>query len=208
MSALKEQLHLLGQFLRSDFKKVLLGCALAMAGAILLGAVLGFLSPEAVNMVLEQFMAMVEEAGVMDSAGNLSPFGLLTNNWTAMLVSVVYGFVPFLFLPVLTLVSNGALVGLMAAWYQSSGLSLGLFLAGTLPHGVFELPALIIASACGVCLCRNMCRLVTSSPNRLPMVELLSDLLRVLLLVVMPMTVAAAFIEAYVTPVVMALFMG
>ena len=208
MSALKEQLHLLGLFLRSDFRKVLLGCTLGMAGAILLGAVLGFLSPETVNMVLEQFMAMVEEAGIMDSAGNISPFGLLTNNWTAMLMAVVYGFVPFLFLPAITLVSNGMLIGLMAAWYQSSGLSLGLFLAGILPHGIFELPALIFASACGVCLCRNMCRMVTSSPNRLPMVELLSDLLRVLLLVVLPMTVAAAFIEAFVTPVVMALFMG
>ena len=45
-------------------------------------------------------MAMVEDAGIMDSDGNISPFGLLTNNWTAMLLAVVYGFVPFLFLPV------------------------------------------------------------------------------------------------------------
>ena len=208
MSALKEHLHLLGQFLQTDFRKILLGCALAMAAAVLLGFLLGYLSPEAVNMVLEQFMAMVEESGIMDSAGNLSPFGLLTNNWTAMLIAVIYGFVPFLYLPVFTLAVNSMLIGLMAAWYQSSGFSMGLFLAGILPHGIFELPALIIASACGVCLCRNMCRLVTSSPNRVPMVDLLSDLLRVMLLMVLPMTVAAAFLEAYVTPVVMALFMG
>ena len=208
MSALKEHLHLLGQFLQTDFRKILLGCALAMAAAVLLGFLLGYLSPEAVNMVLEQFMAMVEESGIMDSAGNLSPFGLLTNNWTAMLIAVIYGFVPFLYLPVFTLAVNSMLIGLMAAWYQSSGFSMGLFLAGILPHGIFELPALVIASACGVCLCRNMCRLVTSSPNRVPMVELLSDLLRVMLLMVLPMTVAAAFLEAYVTPVVMALFMG
>lgn len=208
MSALKEHLHLLGQFLRTDFRKILLGCALAMAAAVLLGFLLGYLSPEAVNMVLEQFMAMVEESGIMDSAGNLSPFGLLTNNWTAMLMAAVYGFVPFLYLPVFTLAANSMLIGLMAAWYQSSGFSMGLFLAGILPHGIFELPALVIASACGVCLCRNMCRLVTSSPNRVPMVDLLSDLLRVMLLMVLPMTVAAAFLEAYVTPVVMALFMG
>ena len=208
MSALKEHLHLLGQFLQTDFRKILLGCALAMAAAVLLGFLLGYLSPEAVNMVLEQFMAMVEESGIMDSAGNLSPFGLLTNNWTAMLIAVIYGFVPFLYLPVFTLAVNSMLIGLMAAWYQSSGFSMGLFLAGILPHGIFELPALVIASACGVCLCRNMCRLVTSSPNRVPMVDLLSDLLRVMLLMVLPMTVAAAFLEAYVTPVVMALFMG
>lgn len=96
----------------------------------------------------------------------------------------------------------------MAAWYHSSGIPMSIYFAGILPHGIFELPALIIASACGVCLCRNMCRLVTSSPKRASMVELLSDLLRVLLLLILPLTVAAAFIEAYVTPVIMALFMG
>ena len=151
---------------------------------------------------------MVEDAGIMDNEGNISPFGLLTNNWTAMLLAALYGFVPFLYLPVLSLISNGLLIGLLAAWYHNSGLSMVLYLAGILPHGIFELPALLISAACGVCLCRNMSRLVTSSPKRVPMVELLSDLLRVMLLIVLPMTVAAAFIEAYVTPLVMSLFMG
>ena len=207
MNALKEQLSLLGQFLRTDFRKVFIGCLLAMALAIVLGFVVGSLSPETVNTVLEQFMAMVEDAGIMDSDGNISPFGLLTNNWSAMLLAVVYGFVPFLFLPAISIVSNGLLIGLLAAWYHSNGISMGLYLAGILPHGIFELPALVIAAACGVCLCRNMGRIVTSSPQRVPMVELLSSLLRVLLFLVMPMTVLAAFLEAYVTPIVMALFL-
>ena len=207
MNALKEQLSLLGQFLRTDFRKVFIGCLLAMALAIVLGFVVGSLSPETVNTVLEQFMAMVEDAGIMDSDGNISPFGLLTNNWSAMLLAVVYGFVPFLFLPAISIVSNGLLIGLLAAWYHSNGISMGLYLAGILPHGIFELPALVIAATCGVCLCRNMSRIVTSSPRRVPMVELLSNLLRVLLFLVMPMTVVAAFLEAYVTPIVMALFL-
>ena len=208
MSMLHEHVRLLGQFLRTDFKKIALLCALAMLAAIVLGFALGLLSPETVDMALTQFMAMIEDAGVVDSAGNLSPFGLLTNNWTAMLTAALYGFVPFLFLPLLSIAVNGLLMGLLAAWYHSNGISLGLYLAGILPHGVFELPALLLSAACGVCLCRNMCRLVVSSPKRTPMVELLCDLLRVMLLIVLPMTVAAAFIEAYVTPVVMALFMG
>lgn len=205
---LHEHVRLLGQFLRTDFKKIALLCALAMLAAIVLGFALGLLSPETVDMALTQFMAMIEDAGVVDSAGNLSPFGLLTNNWTAMLTAALYGFVPFLFLPLFSIAVNGLLMGLLAAWYYSNGISLGLYLAGILPHGIFELPALLLSAACGVCLCRNMCRLVVSSPKRTPMVELLCDLLRVMLLIVLPMTVAAAFIEAHVTPVVMALFMG
>lgn len=207
MSALKDQFSLLGEFLRSDFKKVFLGCFAALLLAIALGFAIGTLSPETVNTVLEQFMAMVADTGIMDSTGNLSPFGLLTNNWSAMLVAVLYGFVPFLYLPAISIISNGILIGLLASWYHSSGISMSLYLAGILPHGIFELTALVISVSCGVCLCRNMGRIVTSSPRRVPMVELLSDLLRVLLFLVMPMTVAAAFLEAYVTPIVMELFL-
>lgn len=83
---------------------------------------------------------------------------------------------------------------------------MALLLAGLLPHGIFELPAMVLSIACGVQLCRNMCLLVTSSPRRVPMVELLGDLLRVMVLLVAPMTVAAALIECYVTPAVMWLF--
>ena len=124
-----------------------------------------------------------------------------------MLVSALYGFIPFLFLPLLSLVTNGVLLGVMAALYQVNGQSMLLLAAGLLPHGVFELPAIVISISCGVRLCRNMCRLVTSNPDRVPLVELGEDLLRVLVLLVAPMTVAAAFVECYVTPAVMGLFM-
>ena len=108
----------------------------------------------------------------------------------------------------LILFSNAFLIGAMGAYYRINGMPLSVFLAGILPHGVFELPALVLASACGVYLCRNMGRLVVGGPGRVPMVELLCGLLRVLLLTVMPLTVAAAFIEAYVTPAVMAFFLA
>ena len=81
------------------------------------------------------------------------------------------------------------------------------YLAGILPHGVFELTALVFSIACGVHLCRNMCHLVTSHPDRTPLPAVLEDLLRVLVMVVAPLTVAAAFVECYVTPVIMGLFL-
>ena len=114
-------------------------------------------------------------------------------------------FFAVLALPVLSLLVNGAMVGIVGAMYVLSGLSPLYFLAGILPHGILELPAIVLSAACGVYLCRNMCRLVTSSPKRIPMVEVLGDLLRVLVLLVAPMTVAAALIECCVTPAVMGL---
>ena len=38
------------------------------------------------------------------------------------------------------------------------------------------------------------------------MVEVFCNVLRVVLLLVAPLTVAAAFVEAYITPIIMALF--
>ncbi len=204
MSWIREQASMLKEFLAGEFRRVLLYCSLGMGAAVLLGAAVALVSPGSMVAALNYFMDQIAESGAVDGAGNLSVFGLLMNNWRAMLFTAAYGFLPFLFLPVLSLLINGALLGMLGAMYVAEG-ALPLFLAGILPHGVFELPALAFSIACGVCLCRNMCRLVTGSPRRTPMVELVGDLLRVLLLVVMPLTVAAAFMECYVTPVVMGL---
>ena len=204
---MREHLSQLGCFLREDLRHTAMGCAIGMVAAIALGAVVGALAPEVVTQVMEAFMEMVLEAGVVDEAGNLSPFALLLNNWRAMLVTICYGFLPFIYLPVLTLVSNGFLIGLMAAYYHFAGLPLSLYLAALLPHGIFELAALVLAAACGVYLCRNIGRLVTNSPKKIPAVELLTDLLRVLVMVIAPLTAAAAFIESYITPVIASFFM-
>ena len=208
MEFLREQGQLLRAFLRTDYRRTVFWCALALIAAAALGWVAAAGNPQAADQVIGQFMDMVEEAGVTDEAGNMSPLGLLSNNWRAMFLPVLMGFVPFLFLPLLTLASNGCLLGMLAPWLQRNGLSLAAYLAGILPHGVFGLPALVLSAACGVYLCRNMGRIIFRSERAAPMVELVSDLLRVMLLLVFPMTVAAAFVEAYVTPVLMMFFVG
>lgn len=207
MSWLREQRSLLGEFMRSDFRRYLFWCAIGLTAAFALGLGSAAVRPDLAETALDAFAQQVEQAGVLDGEGGMSVFALLMNNWRAMLLSAAYGFIPFLFLPVISLLTNGALLGIMASFYLAHGMSMLLFLAGILPHGVFELPSLVLSIACGARLCVNMCRLVTSSPKRTPMVELLGDLLRVLVLLVAPMTVAAAFIECYVTPVVMGLFL-
>lgn len=207
MSTLMDQYRLLGTFLKSGFIKIFLWCAAGLTVSVGLGFWAAQRSPELVEQMLRAFMEMVDEAGVMDSAGNISPFGLLANNWKAMLVTVLYGFAPFLFLPVVSLSSNGILMGVLAGWSMEQGLGVDVYLAGILPHGIFELSALILSAACGVKLCLNMGRMIFNAPDRIPLTELLADLLRVLLLLVAPLTMVAAFVEAYVTPMIMGLFL-
>lgn len=206
MNTLRDQLDLLKEFCSADYRRILVFCALGMLGAAVLGAGVSLFAPQRAAETLNSFVVQIQESGVMDEEGNISVFALLMNNWRAMLFSAAYGFIPFLYLPLVSLLANGALMGMLGGMYLAAG-ALPVFLAGILPHGVFEIPALALSVACGVCLCRNMCRVVTGSPKREPMVELLGDLLRVLLLLVMPLTVAAAFVECYVTPVVIGLFL-
>ena len=206
MSWLNEQFVLLAKFLSGGFRRTAGFCALGMAAAIL-GAGIGLAFPQQAAQILNSFMEQVEQSGVIDEAGQMSVFSLLMNNWRAMLLSAAYGIIPFLFLPLISLLSNGVLLGVLGGLLHASGQSMLFYAAGILPHGIFELTALVLSIACGVTLCRNMCRLVTSSPKRIPMVEVLGDLLRVLVLLVAPLTVAAAFVECYVTPVIMSLFL-
>lgn len=207
MNWLQEQFVLLRKFLRTDFRKTVLWCAAGMAAAGLLGAGLSLLQPDAAMAALQNFMEQAAQSGVIDGEGQMSVFALLMNNWRAMLISALYGLIPFLFLPLVSLLTNGVLIGVMFGIYQANGMSLAALLAGLIPHGVFELPALIFSIACGVRLCRNMCLLVINNPQKAPFMALAEDLLRVLVLVIAPLTMAAAFVECYVTPVVMEWFM-
>ena len=209
MSWLKEQFVLLKEFLRSDFKKTVLWTAAGLIIAGLLGFGFSLLQPESAMSVITNFMNQIADSGVINDQGQVSVFGLLMNNWRAMLITALYGLLPFIFLPLVSLLTNGLLLGVMfGIWiYQANGLSLVTLLAGLVPHGIFELPALVFSVACGIRLCKNMCLIVINNPQKEPFLVLAEELLRVLIFVIAPLTMIAAFIECYVTPIVMGLFM-
>ena len=206
MSALKEHFSLLRGFLRSGFRISILLSTAGFFAAGIAGYFIGTNSPETVESVIGYFMATVEQSGVIEDDGSISTFALLANNWSAMLVSVLYGLIPFAFLPVSSLLINGFILGITGAMYQSYGQTLALWLSALLPHGIFEIPALILSIACGVYLCVQISKLILRYPNRAPMLEVFCNVLRVMLLLVAPLTIAAAFVEAYITPVIMSFF--
>ena len=207
MSFLRDNLPPLKEFWRKRMGKTMRFSFLFFIASVSFGAVLYLTDPETTNTILDEFNRMVQEAGVIDENGAISVFVLLQNNWMAMVSTILFGFIPLMLLPALSLFSNGVLLGILAGMYSvEDSLGLGLFLAGILPHGIFEIPALLISSACGIYLCCNATRVMLRR-NPMPMVPLIGDLLRVLLLVIAPLTVAAAWVECYVTPIFMSMFM-
>lgn len=161
------------------------------------------LRDRAVALVLETMNGI----GAVKEDGTLSALGIFLNNLRACAFTMVYGLIPFLQLPALALGVNALLLGVLAAWYVSEGLSLLAYLAALLPHGILELPALILAFAMGLYVCGHLTRRCRKDENALHLWDCLVQISRMLLLVLVPLLAAAALVEAYVTPVVASLFL-
>lgn len=204
---MSEHLTELRAFLRKDLRRLPWIFGGVFIAFILFGYAVCAASPELTEAVVDYFTRMIADSGLADEAGRVSLVGILMNNWFAMVFTILYGFCPFLFLPVLSAMSNAAVIGALAAYYRMNGLSMAAFLAGLVPHGVFEIPALVLAVSLGFLLCRNVVRIFLRSGRAVPMVDLLANILRTMLFVIFPLLLIAALMECYVTPGVMSLFL-
>lgn len=163
--------------------------------------------PDVLSTLLSYIQIVVENANISDGEGNFSALNILVNNLRASMLSIVYGLIPFLYLPALPIGLNAAVLGALTASYQTGGRSMLLLAAGLLPHGIFEIPALLIAFACGLYLCHGMNDLIRGSQEGLNFKGLIFPLVRIYLTLIVPLLLIASFIEAYITPVCMAFFL-
>jgi stage II sporulation protein M len=132
---------------------------------------------------------------------NLSALFIFTNNIKATLVILLGGLISFSVLGMIAYLINVGLVGVVLGVFKLIGFSPALlFAAGLLPHGIFEIPALMLASAV---VLRMGAILVTPQIGRSMgqvIFEALADWFKVYIGLVVPLLAVAAFVEAYVTP--------
>ena len=199
---MKKQLRALGDFWREEYGRWVGMTAVAFLVLVVLSYIAGRLFPEISATVLTYFNEVVADSGIVRDDGSFSALALFGNNLRAMMLSTLYGFIPFLYLPALSMGVNAILLGMVASSVNGQWL---LLAAGILPHGIFELPALCLSLAAGLCLCQNINRYIRKNEKGI-MKPLLLNILRVTGLVVIPLLVVAAIMESYVTPAVMQLF--
>lgn len=199
---MKKQLRALGDFWREEYGRWVGMTAVAFLVLVVLSYIAGRLFPEIPATILTYFNEVVADSGIVRDDGSFSALALFGNNLRAMVLSTLYGFIPFLYLPALSMGVNAILLGMVAASVNGQWL---LLAAGILPHGIFELPALCLSLAAGLCLCQNINRYIRKNEKGI-MTPLLLNILRVTGLVVIPLLVVAAIMESYVTPAVMQLF--
>ena len=109
--------------------------------------------------------------------------------------------------PALALGVNAVLLGGLAACYAATDTTMLLYAASLLPHGIFELPALILAFSMGLYICGHLTRRCRRDPAALPLGACLGLAARLLVFLLLPLLILAALTEAYVTPLAAGLFL-
>ena len=142
-------------------------------------------------------------AAIRELAAILEPFKVTTavfiflKNVSALLISFMFS--PILCLvPILALTVNGWLISFISVAVVQEE-SLGLLLAGLLPHGIFELPALIMGEAAALSSGALIIVALVSKEKKDLLLPGLKQNLRYLL-VACTLLLPAAIIETYVTP--------
>ncbi len=200
---MKKQFRAIGDFWRAEYGRYVGMTAAAFLVLLVLAYIAGRLFPDIPVSVISAFNEDIAGSGIVQEDGSFNVLALFTNNLRAMVLGVLYGFIPFLYLPALALGVNAAILGMLASLIDGQWL---LLAAGILPHGIFELPALFLSLAAGLCLCKNINVYIRKNEKGV-MKPLLLNILRVVVLLVLPLLVIAAVMETYVTPALMQLFL-
>ncbi len=134
---------------------------------------------------------------------------LFFHNLRAELLILFFGLFTFGVGGLLLYVGNFAAVGALLSLSKLIGFSpLLVFLAGILPHGIFELPSIILASAA---ILYTGVRLVTPE-ERLSIGEMLiysiADWAKIVIGICIPLLIVAALVEAHLTPIILLKVLG
>ena len=172
-----------------------------------IGFVSALLRPQAVEPLLRLFTDAAAEIGLYQVDGGTLMVTILSNNLLSLLLAVAAGLIPFLHLPALSLGLNALLIGGLGAFYLRSGLGFAAYLAGTLPHGVTELSALLLACAAGLYLGRATTYAALGRVDSKTVARTLSECLRAYTRWIVPLLVLSAALEAFVTPLIFGRFL-
>ena len=167
-----------------------------------IGLVLGLTTPaSSASLFAEDIAALEELANFLASLPQASIFILIfIKNVSAVLISFALSPI-FCLVPVVALIFNGGLLGFVSALVIQEK-SLGYLLAGLLPHGIFELPALIIGEAVALSFGTAVLLALFKKERRNLLLPHLRQNVRYLV-VALALFLPAAIIETYITPLLL-----
>jgi uncharacterized membrane protein SpoIIM required for sporulation/ABC-type transport system involved in multi-copper enzyme maturation permease subunit len=155
-------------------------------------------TPQRLERIEKNFSQLPDFANL---DGKLDAPSLFVNNTRAIALIFLLGLFSFGVLGVLLYMLNIGLIGGLYALLQLVGVyPMPIFIAGLVPHGIFEIPALVIGSAVALYMGAAIVTPQTGKSMGEVLIELIADWVKIFLGVVIPLLVVAAVIEAYITP--------
>jgi stage II sporulation protein M len=142
---------------------------------------------------IEKLSRAVYESGFFEGT-----YLIFTNNLRAVTVMLITGMF-FGLVPFFSLAFNGFIVGVFLGLIFYQGHSLMYFIAGVAPHGILEIPAIIIAGAYGIKVGLNLLAPAKEYTRKTQLLQNLADGIKLYVLLVFLLVIAAA-IEVGITP--------
>lgn len=167
-----------------------------------IGVVLGVATPTSIwDLPPEEVAAFEEMADLLASLPKFSVFlFIFIKNTFALLISLVLSPI-FCLIPLMALVVNGWVLGLVATSVVQEK-SVSFLLTGLLPHGIFELPAFIMGEAVALSFGTVIMLALFRKERKSLVLSHLRQNLRYFVIAII-LLIPAAIIEAYVTPLLL-----
>lgn len=126
---------------------------------------------------------------------------ILWQNLRTLIIGLILGLCSFGILGVIPVFATLGVLGYLVETLANNGIPTVMTIAGLiLPHGILELPALILAGAAVLQIGVVLATPTTSRTVGEVFIASLAEWMRVVIGLVLPLLILAAFIEAYITP--------
>ena len=166
-----------------------------------IGIVLGLATP-ANNSLTSEYATAFEESftSILALPRPLIALFIFLKNTLALLISFALSPI-FCLVPILALIINGWMIAFVSTLVIEEE-SIGFLLAGLLPHGIFELPALVIGQAAALSFGTVVILALFKEERRKLILPSLKQNLRYLAIALV-LLLPAAVIETYITPLLL-----
>ncbi len=153
--------------------------------------------------------ANIEGIGIIKFFSVEGIFTVWTHNIQTILLATVFGLFSFGVLGILLIMLPFTVIGYFTGAIAGAGVSPWLFLTATvLPHGVLEIPAIVLAGAAILKLGATLSAPAPGYTISEAMLRSLADWARIMIALVVPLFFGAAVLEIFLTPQVVIYLLG
>ncbi len=185
-----------------DLRLYLLAVIAIFTLFFILGYVAAITIPEIGQTIMSSFS---EEVSPLKQLSPLSlMLGIFANNAIKCLLVIVLG-LAFGIVPAFFMLANGLILGIVVG-VTMARTSLLYVLAGTLPHGVIELPMVFISAAIGMKL--GVLALKALFGKKEGLLDKVTEALSIYFVWIFPLLLLSAFVETFLTSTILYLFFG